>query len=123
MSNYYFYPNNLIYQKNRQIYLPQMNNINNISNINNRFINDDMPNKTFNINTNEHSSDKKNINKIRKESYHSNQNINVNLRNKHGSAKEIKNFEQQNFATESENTIEQSKLKIVAFDNFAWLKK
>ena len=95
------------------------NNINNINNINNRFINDDIPNKTFNINTNEHSSDKKNINKIRKESYHSNQNINVNLRNKHGSAKEIKNFEQQNFATESENTIEQSKLKIVAFDNLA----
>ena len=95
------------------------NNINKINNINNRFINDDIPNKTFNINTNEHSSDKKNINKIRKESYHSNQNINVNLRNKHGSAKEIKNFEQQNFATESENTIEQSKLKIVAFDNFA----
>ena len=65
----------------------------------------------------------KNINKIRKESYHSNQNINVNLRNKYGCSKEIKNFEQQQFATESENIIEESKLKIVSFDNFARLKK
>ena len=42
MSNYYFYPNNLIYQNNGQIYLPQMNNINNINNIN--YLNVNNPN-------------------------------------------------------------------------------
>ena len=95
--------------------------INNNYNIddNNRLFNDDIQNKAFNINTNEHSSDKKNINKIRKESYHSSQNININIRNKHGSTKEINNLKSQNFSNENENTIEHNKLKIVTFDNFA----
>ena len=93
----------------------KMNNNYNIDD-NNKYFNDDIQNKAFNINTNEHSSDKKNINKIRKESYHSSQNININIRNRHGSTKETKN---NNFSNENENTIEQNKLKIVAFDNSA----
>ena len=83
---------------------------------NKMFIHDDIPNRSFNLNISEHSSDNKNINKIRKESYHSNQNINVNI-----STKNIKNTnsERINIAPQTENSIEQNKLKIVTFDKFS----
>ena len=130
--------NNKIFFDNKMNIIHKIKNTNNINQINNyrnditglgknnvdynkMFINDDIQNKSFNLNINEHSSEKKNINTIRKESYHSNQNINVNIKNMHGSAKDIKNknSEHLNFATESENTIEQSKLKIVSLEKFS----
>ena len=93
-------------------------NFNNNNNINDIPIpNMSNNNKQLNINTNEHSSDKKNINKIRRESYHSNKNLNVNVRNKKESIKQNKNIEQKNFTTDVEN-VEQDRVKILEFDNF-----
>ena len=97
--------------------LTEPNNNYNIDD-NNRLYNDDIQNKVFNLNTNEYSSDRKNINKIRKESYQSSQNIKINIRNNHGSMKERQNLKSQNLINESENILEQNKLKIVTFDNF-----
>ena len=85
---------------------------NNYANFNSKNLND-INFSPMSINTNEHSSDKKNINKIRKESYHSNQNININMRNKNESTKQIKISAQKNFTTESENIFDQYKVKIL----------
>lgn len=83
----------------------------------NHIINEDIHNKSLNKNINEHSTDKNNINKIKKELYHSNNNNNINIKSNNGNVKEIKNFEQHNIINERENIIDQSKLKIVTFDN------
>ena len=91
-------------------------NINFNINYNNKFLNDDITN----INTNEHSNEKKNINKIRKESYHSSQNININIKNKNRYIKQAKNLESKNvnIISDNENITEQDKIKILTLNNY-----
>ena len=93
------------------------NNIEQISKQNiNKYVNSEMVNKqinmninmNMNMNINEHSSDKKNINKIRKEPYHTNQNIKF----RNGSGKKYKNYN-----TETEYYTGNEKMKILTFDN------
>ena len=103
--------NNNIYRNINQ----NLNDSRKISNNNinynfNSFVNE-MPNK----NINEHSSDKKNVNKIRKESYHSNQN--VNMRNKVINVKQVNNTENKIFSTDSENLLGTEKMKVVTLEN------
>jgi hypothetical protein len=73
-----------------------------------------MVNKTMNINMNmninEYSKEKKNINKIRKEPYHSNNNQNMKFRN--GSGNKYKNY-----ITETESSIGTEKMKILTFEH------
>jgi hypothetical protein len=103
---------------NNNIYRNINQNLNDSRKINNNNINynfnnyiNEMPNK----NINEHSSGKKNVNKIRKESYHSNQN--VNMRNKVINVKQVNNTENKIFATDSENLLGTEKMKVVTLEN------
>ena len=88
--------------------------LNNKQNNNNKFSNSEMVNKTMNINMNmninEYSKEKKNINKIRKEPYHSNNNQNMKFRN--GSGNKYKNY-----ITETESSIGTEKMKILTFEH------
>ena len=99
-------------------------NINFNLNYNNKFMND-IPINSLNVNTNEHSNEKKNINKIRKESYHSNQNININLKNKNEYIKLGKNLDPKNldFISDNENINEQDKIKILNLNNYEKFEK
>ena len=67
-------------------------------------------NMNINMNINEHSSEKKNVNKIRKEPYHTSQNQNIKMRNVNGN-------KNNNYTTETESSIGTDKMKILAFDH------
>ena len=71
---------------------------------------------SLNMNINEHSNDKKNINKIRKELYHPNLNKNL-IKDNNDNINSIKNVHLKKFSKESENISDTNKLKIVNFDN------
>ena len=93
--------------------------INNKQNNNNaKFPNSEMTNKNTNMimNINEHSKEKKNINKIRKEPYHTNQNQNQNqnqnVKYRNGSGNKYKNY-----ITETESSIGTEKMKILTFEH------
>jgi hypothetical protein len=82
----------------------------------NKYVNSEIVNKqinmninmNMNMNINEHSSEKKNINKIRKVPYHTNQNIKF----RNGSGNKYKNYN-----TETEYYTGNEKMKILTFDN------
>ena len=114
---------NFIHKIKNSTNINKINNYRNVTDVvknNNNFNSDnnylnEMPNKPINININEHSTDKNYVNQIRKESYHSN--LNVNLRNKNDNIKQVKNFEQKNFTTDSEKLGEKDKVKILNINN------
>ena len=103
------------YGKNKKI----LNNTININNSNQHIKGISNNHINLNMNINEHSIEKKNINKIRKVSYHSN--ININLQKKNNENKKIiKNGENKNLTKESQNINEENKIKTVNFDNSAY---
>ena len=66
------------------------------------------------MNINEHSNEKKNINKIRKEPYYTNYNQNINIKNRNmiPATKNCKNY-----TTETDSSGGLEKIKIVSFDH------
>ena len=109
---------NIIHKIKNSTNINKINNYRNKTDLDkNKFnsnIMNNIPKTPINLNTNEHSSEKKNINKIRKESYHSQNNFSI--RNKMGNKKEIKITEPNNFKTENDNMAETDKEKGQAFD-------
>ena len=100
------------YRNNTEISKKSDNNNNNNYKKNN--VNSEISNKQININMNinEHSNEKKNINKIRKEPYHQNYQ-NLNLKNRNEIAKNYKNY-----TTETDIPKEGfEKIKVVSFEH------
>ena len=107
---------NIIHKIKNSTNINKINNYRNITEItnkqdsNNKYSNSEMVNKQINMNINEHSSEKKNVNKIRKEPYHTSQNQNIKMRNVNGN-------KNNNYTTETESSIGTDKMKILAFDH------
>lgn len=100
----------------RNIETGKMNSIINNTNNNkiynfNKFSSENQNNQ-INLNINEHSPEKMNINPIRNESYHSNQNINI--RNNNENIKTTKYVEAK---TDTESLMGTEKIKILTFEN------
>ena len=121
MSNYYFYPNNLIYQNNGQIYLPQMNNINNINNIN--YLNVNNPNNINFIynqiqarnlaNANIYNLNNRNINNYNNVNQQFQNNLNINnnkniLMKNNQSRNSIPNIQNNNNNIQNKNNLSQN---------------
>ena len=89
------------------------NNINNNKYANSEIIKKQV-NMNINMNINEHSREKKSINQIRKEPYHTNynQNININKKNRNYSGRKYKNN-----TTDTYSGVQTEKMKIVTFEH------
>lgn len=100
----------------RNIETRKVNNNSNNNNIYNFKFSNETPNNQINLNMNEHSTEKKNINQIRNESYHCNLNINV----KNYNNENIKTTKIGDPKTDTESSMGTDKIKILTFDNYMY---
>jgi len=104
------------YRNNTELINKQNNTDYNYSNnnSNNKYANSEIINNqlNMNMNINEHSKEKKNINQIRKEPYHMNLNHNINIKYINSSGKKYNNY-----ITEPGCGLSKEKMKILPLDN------